>query len=201
MQPPSATTMPLRSAVERPRGLGRIVMRGQRPLALKAGEDAERVNAFRDAAGQRHIALAQQQHLRALDQAGVAGGTGGADRVVRAGDAQVQRDLAGRVVGHGARIVVVRPELGVVIEALELVDFVLGLDVAVLGDADIDADGRLDRHWANRARRRRSPRGHSRCRCCRPACRGGLPSSSGAAARRRCRRRQGSRRRSESRSW
>ena len=74
---------------------------------------------------------------------GVAGGTGGADRVVRAGDAQVERDLAGRIVGHGARVVVVRPELGVVVEALELVDFVFGLDVAVLGDADVDADRRL----------------------------------------------------------
>ncbi len=97
--------------VERPRGLGRIVVRGQRPLALEAGEDAERVDALRHAAGQRHVALAQPQHLRALDQPGVARGTGGADRVVRAGDAQVQRDLAGRIVGHGARVVVVRPEL------------------------------------------------------------------------------------------
>ena len=71
---------------------------------------------------------------------GVAGGAGRADRVVRAGDAQVQRDLAGRIVGHGARVVVVRPELGVVVEPLELVDLVFGLDVAVLGDADVDAD-------------------------------------------------------------
>ena len=40
-------------------------------------------------------------------------------------------------------IVVVRPELGVVVEALELEDLVFGLDVAVLGDADVDADLRL----------------------------------------------------------
>ena len=37
----------------------------------------------------------------------------------------------------------VRPELGVVVETLELEDFVLGLDVAVFGDADVDADRRL----------------------------------------------------------
>ena len=106
----------------------------------------------------RHVALAQPQHLRALDQPGVAGGTGGADRVVRPGDAQVQRDLAGRVVGHGPRVVVVRPELGVVVEALELVDLVLGLDVAVLGDADVDADPLAGRRWPNRGPRRRPPR-------------------------------------------
>ena len=43
------------------------------------------------------------------------------ERVVRAGDAQVERDLAGRIVGHGPRIVVVRPVLRVVVVALELV--------------------------------------------------------------------------------
>ena len=127
---------------------------------------------------------------------GVARGTGRADRVVRAGDAHVQRDLAGRVVGHGPRVVVVRPELRVVVVALELVDFVFGLDVAVLGHADVDADRRLDRCWPSRARRRPPLRWRSRCRCCRPACRGGRPSSSGSAARRSCRRRPASRRRS-----
>ena len=71
------------------------------------------------------------------------GGTGGADRVMRPGDAHVERDFAGRVVGHGARIVVVRPEFRVVIEPFELKDFVLGLDVAVLGDADVNADHRF----------------------------------------------------------
>ena len=75
---------------------------------------------------------------------GVARRAGRPQRVVRAGDAQVQRNLAGRVVGHGARIVVVRPELGVVVVALEQVDLVLGLDVAVLGHADVDAD----RDWS-----------------------------------------------------
>ena len=126
--------------VERPRGLRRIFVRGQRPLAREAGENAECVNALRDAAGQGHVALAQPQHLGALNHARVAGGTGRADRVVRPGDAHVERDFAGRVVGHGARIVVVRPELRVVVVALDLVDFVFGLDVAVLGHADVDAD-------------------------------------------------------------
>ena len=84
MQPPSATTMPLRCSVEGPRGFGRVVVRGERPLALEAGEDAERANAFRNAAGQAPVDFAQPQHLRALDQAGVARGAGGADGVVRA---------------------------------------------------------------------------------------------------------------------
>ena len=75
--------MPLRSTSNGPRGLRRVVVRGQSALALEAGEDAERANAFRNAAGQGHVALAQPQHLRALDDAGVAGGTGRADRVVR----------------------------------------------------------------------------------------------------------------------
>ncbi len=126
--------------IERARGFGRIVVRGQRALGFEAGENAEGVNAFRNAAGQGDIAFAQQQHLRALNHPGVARRAGGADRVVRSGDAQVQRDLAGRIVGHRARVVVVRPELGVVIERFELEDFVFGLDVAVFGDADVNAD-------------------------------------------------------------
>ena len=36
--------------VERPRGLRRVVVLGQRPLAVETGEDAEGVNAFRHAA-------------------------------------------------------------------------------------------------------------------------------------------------------
>ena len=114
----------------------------KRPLAVEAGEDAEGVNALRHAAAQGDVAIAQPQHLHALDDAGIARGAGGAERVVRAGDAQVQRNLAGRVVGHGARVVVVRPELRVVVVALQQVDLVLGLDVAVFGHADVDADGR-----------------------------------------------------------
>ncbi len=62
MQPPSATTMPLRSASK-----GREALVGSSceasALRFEAGEDAERVNAFRDAAGQGDIAFAQQQHL------------------------------------------------------------------------------------------------------------------------------------------
>ena len=101
------------------------------------------MNALRHAAGQGQIALSQPQHLRALDDARVAGGAGRADGVVRARDAHVQRSLAGRVVGHGAGIVVVRPELRVVVEAFEFVDFIFRFDVAMLSHADVDADHRL----------------------------------------------------------
>ncbi len=49
--------------IERPRRLGRIVMPGQCALALEAGENSERADAFRHAASDRHVAFAQQQHL------------------------------------------------------------------------------------------------------------------------------------------
>jgi hypothetical protein len=84
-------------------------------LAGEAGEDAERANAFGDAAGERDIAFAEAEHLRALDHAGITGGAGGAERVMRAGDAHVERDLAGGVVGDRARVVVMRPNARVVI--------------------------------------------------------------------------------------
>jgi hypothetical protein len=80
---------------------------------LKLAKMPKRVDALRHAAGQGQIALAQPQHLRALNQPGIARRAGGADRVVRAGDAHVERDLAGRIVGHGPRVVVVRPDLDV----------------------------------------------------------------------------------------
>ena len=117
-------------------------MLGQRPLTMEAGEDAEGVDALRHAAAQGHVAIAQPQHLDALNNAGVSRGTGGPERVVRPGDAEVQRNFAGRVIGHGSRVVVVRPVLRVVVVTLEQKDFVLGLDVAVLGHAHVDADRR-----------------------------------------------------------
>ena len=88
-------------------------------------------------AAEGNIALAEQQLLGTLNQSRVAGRTGGTDRVVRSGDAHVQGDLAGRVVGHGARIVMVRPNTGVVVVLFDLVDFIFGLDVAMLGNTDI----------------------------------------------------------------
>ena len=134
--------MPLRSASNGRDALRGVVVLGQRPLAVEAGKNAERADALRDAARQGDVAIAQPQHLHALDDARVAGGAGCAERVVRAGDAEVQRDFAGRIVGHRPRIVVMRPILGVVVVAFELVDFVFRLDVAVLGHADVNADPR-----------------------------------------------------------
>ena len=57
---------------------------------------------------------------------------------MRTGDAHVQRDFAGRIVGDGAWIVVMRPNTGVIIEFADLIDLAFGFDVAVFGDADID---------------------------------------------------------------
>src|SRR5208283_3213331 len=47
------------------------------------------------------------------------------------------------VVRNRARIVMVGPELGVVLEERDIVDLVLSLDIAVFRDAQIDAGARL----------------------------------------------------------
>ena len=59
------------------------------------------------------------------------------------GDPHIDGDLARRVIRDGARIVVVRPEACVVFEFGDVIHLVLGLDIAVLGGADIDADAAL----------------------------------------------------------
>ena len=134
--------MPLRSASKGRDALVGSSCAGQGPLAVETGEDAEGVNALRDPAAQGDVAVAQPQHLHPLDDPRVARRAGRPQRVMRSGNPQVQRNLAGRVVGHGPRIVMVRPILGVVIIPLEEVDFVLRLDVAMLGHAHVDADRR-----------------------------------------------------------
>ena len=62
---------------------------------------------------------------------------------MRAGDAHVHRDLARRVIRHGPRVMMVGPVLGVVPKLGEIVDLVLGLNVAVFGDPEVDADAGL----------------------------------------------------------
>ncbi len=129
--------------VEGARRLGGIFMVGQSSLALEAGENAERVHALRNSARKSQVAFVQPQHLSPLNQTRVARGTGGTDRVVWTGDSHVEGDFARRIVGHGARIVVMRPKGGVVVVALQLVDFIFGFDIAVLGDTKIDTNSRL----------------------------------------------------------
>ena len=115
-------------------------MLGQRALALEARENPKRMNTLRHASRQRDIAFIQSQHLRALDQSGVARRTRSSDCIVRTDDARVQRDLAGRIVGDRARIVMMGPEGGVVVVTLQLKDLILRLNVAVLRDADVYPD-------------------------------------------------------------
>src|SRR5262245_21032605 len=75
---------------------------------------------------------------------------------MRAGDAHIERDIAGRVVGHGARVVMVRPNARVVVVPFDLVDFVFSLYVAMLGNTDVDPDpfaievGPIDARVGNR---------------------------------------------------
>ena len=111
----------------------------QGALGAEAGEDSESVDALAHAAADRQVDLAQAQHLRRVDQPQVARGAGGPDRVGGPGDAQVQRDFAGGVVGDRPRVVIMRPEFDVVVEFGNRMDLVLRLHVAVLGAADVDA--------------------------------------------------------------
>ena len=96
------------------------------------------MDALAGPAGNRDIALFEPQHLSPLNDAGVARGTCGSDRVVRTGDFQIQRDLARRVVRDRSRVVMMAPHVGVVIESFDQKDFVLGFDIAMLGHADIN---------------------------------------------------------------
>ena len=112
-------------------------------LALEAGEDSERLDTLTHATGECEVDLAEAKHLQRLDKTGVPCGACGTDSIVRSGNPHVDGDLACRVVGDGARIVVVRPKAGVVVELRDVVDLVLGLDITVLGGADIDADAAL----------------------------------------------------------
>ena len=130
---------PIAGEIEGARGAGWLGMRRQRPLAVEAGEDAESVNALRHTPHNRQVDIAQPELLHPLDEANVPRGTRRPQRVVRPGNSQAEGHLARRVVRHRAGIVVVRPDLGVVVELRDLVDLVLGLDVAVLGDPQVDA--------------------------------------------------------------
>src|SRR5690606_16171536 len=124
--------------VEGAAGFADVFMGAEGALALKAGEDAERLGALADATGEGDIDFAEAEHLQGLNETRISGGTGGADGVMRTGDAHIDGDLAGRVVRDGARIVMMRPIAGIVVELRDVVDLVLRLHVAVLGGADVD---------------------------------------------------------------
>ena len=111
----------------------------ERVLRLEPGKDAKGVDTFAYASANRQVHLAQAQHLGRVNQPEISGGTGCANGVRRSGDAEIERGLARGVVRDGPRIVVVRPELGIVVELRNRVDFVLRLDVAVLGAPHVNA--------------------------------------------------------------
>ncbi len=158
-----ATTLgdhdPVAVAIERPRGARGVRVFGQRPLGGEAGEDSEGVDALGDAPGQGQVDLSQLQHLGAVHEPQVAGRAGAPEAVGRAVERQVERDLAGRVVGHGAGVVVVGPVAQVEVVLADVVDFGFGLDVAVLGRAGVDTDAR---RVELRALERRVPQGFVR---------------------------------------
>ena len=131
---------PVAGLVEGPGRLGRVLVDGQGVLGGETRENAKRVNRLRNPPGQGQVHLAQPEHLHALDQPGVARGTGGSDGVVRTGDPRAQGHLAGRVVGHRPRVVVVRPVPRVVVVLPDSGDLVLGLDCPVFGHPEINPD-------------------------------------------------------------
>ncbi len=59
---------------------------------------------------------------------------------MRPGDPQVEGDLASRIVGYYARIVVVREVARVVVERFYFVDCFLCVYVSVLGDPDVNTN-------------------------------------------------------------
>ena len=136
--PPSATTMPLRACRKGREPRGSACFAGAPSAAAR--EDPEGADRLRHAAREREVDLAEAQELRAVDQPEVAGRARAAEAIGRALQAEVERDLAGRVVRDRARVVMVRPVRQVELVLRDLVDLVLGLDVAVLGDAREDAD-------------------------------------------------------------
>ncbi len=118
-------------------------MRCQSPLRFEACKDPKRMDALRNATTKGQIALVEAEHLHPLDQTSVTGGACGADRVVGPRHPEVESHFSGRVIGHRARIVVVRPELGVIVVTLNVIDLVFGFDVSMFGDADVDSHPRL----------------------------------------------------------
>ena len=122
-----------------------IVVRRQGSLTLEAGENPKGVNALRHAASDRQIAFSQPEHRNALNDAGIARGASRSDSVMGSRNAEIEGDFSGGIVGDGARIVMVGPELRIVIVTLKFVDFVFGFDIAMFGDADVNTHaGRID---------------------------------------------------------
>jgi len=129
--------------VKRTAGLSGVGVNSERILTIKTCENAEGVNAFAGSTGECQIAFVKPQHLRPLNQPGVASSTSGTDGVMRPSNAHVQRDFAGRVVRNGTWIVVVRPTRCVVIKTFDDKNLVFCLDISVLRDADVNANARF----------------------------------------------------------
>ena len=78
-----------------------------------------------------------------MNEAQIASRAGRTNGIGRTGDTEVQGNLAGWVVRYRPRVVIVRPILRIVVKFRNRVDFILRLDVAVLGRADVNTDAIL----------------------------------------------------------
>ncbi len=125
-------------------------MLSQGPLALETGEDTKGMNALGYPTRQRQVCLAQTQHLHSLDNPHITCRACRADGVMRTGDLHVEGDFTCRIVRYRPGVVVMRPVLGIVIVLADVMNFVLRLDISVLGDTEINADTRaVDRFQIN----------------------------------------------------
>lgn len=139
---PFGDNNPIAMDIEGARGAGRILMRCERSLTVKARKNSEGVDAFARSPGKGDVAFIEAEHLGSLDEPRVPRRTRRTDRVVRSSDSHVQRDLASRVIGDSPRIMVMRPVVGVVVVPLDFVDLIFRFDIPVLGHSDINADSR-----------------------------------------------------------
>ena len=124
--------------VEGPRCLERVGVRREGVLGFEASENPKRVDALAHATANREVHLAQTQHLRGVDQPHVSCRTRSPDRVGGARHAEIERRLTGGVVRDSPGVVIMRPKLRIVVKLRDVVDFVLGLDVAVLRAANVN---------------------------------------------------------------
>src|SRR5690625_1602077 len=131
---------PVAIAVERSACLGRILMMSECSLAFKSRKNPKCMDTFTHAAADCEIDLIEPQHLDRLDQTGISGRAGRADRIMRTSDLQIDRDFASRIVGNRSRIVVMRPVTSIIIKLGNIVDLVLGFDVSMFGQSDVNPD-------------------------------------------------------------
>ena len=126
--------------IEGTAGFCRVFVLGKRAFTFKAGKNSEGVDTFRNSTGQGKVDFPKPQHLDSLNHPHIAGGTSRTNGVMGTRDFHVQGDFAGRVVGYGSRVMMMRPVLHIIIKLADIVDFVFRFYVSMLGGSQINPD-------------------------------------------------------------